>query len=239
MSAPILAIDNVTARYGNIPVLHGVSVDVRPNEIVALIGANGAGKTTLMMTVFGRPRMRAGRILFQGRDISDLAAYDIARLGIAQSPEGRRIFARMTVYENLQMGAIIAREPDRFDQDLEHVCTLFPVLKARRDQRGGTLSGGEQQMLAIARALLTNPRLMLLDEPSDGLAPAIVGQVTNVVREMGESGMSVLLVEQDLRLAFAVSGRVAVMEKGRIALETTTDDFRSDAARARSLLGVA
>lgn len=238
MSAPILAIDRVTAGYGNIPVLHGVSVDVQPGEIVALIGANGAGKTTLMMTVFGRPHARAGRVLFEGRDITDLPVCDIARLGIAQSPEGRRIFPRMTVYENLQMGAIIAREPARFEQDLEQVCTLFPVLRTRRDQRGGTLSGGEQQMLAVGRALLGSPRIMLLDEPSDGLAPAVVEQVGEVLLRLKQTGLAILLVEQDLRLAFDVATRVAVMTKGRIVHESSVKEFRRDAARAQALLGV-
>ena len=238
MSAPILAIDNITARYGNIPVLHGVSVDVRPNEIVALIGANGAGKTTLMMTVFGRPRVRAGRILFQGRDISDLAAYDIARLGIAQSPEGRRIFARMTVYENLQMGAIIAREPDRFDQDLEHVCTLFPVLKARRDQRGGTLSGGEQQMLAIARALMGQPKLLMLDEPSLGLAPLIVKQIFAAIKELNRLGLPVFLVEQNAYHSLKLCHRGYVMANGRITLSGSGEELLgSDEVRSAYLDG--
>ena len=152
MSAPLLQVSHVTACYGVLPVLHDVSLDIHPREIVALIGANGAGKTTLMMTIFGRPRPTKGHVLFEGRNITELPAHAIAKLGIAQSPEGRRIFPRMTVMENLQMGAIIADNGDAFEEDLDKVCSLFPVLKARRDQRGGTLSGGEQQMLAIARA---------------------------------------------------------------------------------------
>jgi branched-chain amino acid transport system ATP-binding protein len=148
VSTKLLEIDNVTARYGRLPVLHDVSIDIRAGEIVALIGANGAGKTTTMMTIFGRPRATEGRILFDGEDITALPAHSIARLRIAQAPEGRRIFPRMTVLENLQMGAIIADDPDRFARDLDRVCALFPVLKERQDQRGGTLSGGEQQMLS-------------------------------------------------------------------------------------------
>ena len=233
MSAPILAIDRVTAGYGNIPVLHGVSVDVQPGEIVALIGANGAGKTTLMMTVFGRPHARAGRVLFEGRDITDLPVCDIARLGIAQSPEGRRIFPRMTVYENLQMGAIIAREPARFEQDLEQVCTLFPVLRTRRDQRGGTLSGGEQQMLAIARALMGQPKLLMLDEPSLGLAPLIVKQIFEAIKELNRQGLPVFLVEQNAYHALKLCHRGYVMANGRISLSGSgqellgSDDVRS------------
>ena len=172
MTEPLLEMRGVTACYGRIPVLHGVSVDIYPGEVVSLIGGNGAGKTTLMMTIFGRPRAREGSILFEGRDITNLPTHTIARLRIVQAPEGRRIFSRMTVLENLQMGAIVANDPSGFDRDLDRVCTLFPLLKARRNQRGGTLSGGEQQMLAVGRALMGRPKLLLLDEPSLGLAPS-------------------------------------------------------------------
>src|SRR5262249_31520647 len=160
MSAALLEVRNVTSGYGNIPVLREVSLEVRKGEIVTLIGANGAGKTTLMMTICGRPRARMGDIVFEATHITPLSTYEIARLRIAQSPEGRRIFPRMTVLENLQMGALIANAPEVFDEDLERVCTLFPVLKKRKSQRGGTLSGGEQQMLAIARALMGRPKLL-------------------------------------------------------------------------------
>jgi branched-chain amino acid transport system ATP-binding protein len=177
----MLAVAGVHAFYGNIEALRGVDLEVDAGEIVALIGANGAGKSTLLMTVCGRPRAARGRITFDGRDISRLATFEIVRRGISQVPEGRRIFPRMTVLENLQMGATVAA-PDRFDEDLARVFQLFPVLRERQMQRGGTLSGGEQQMLAIARALMSRPRLLLLDEPSLGLAPLIVKQIFGVIR---------------------------------------------------------
>src|SRR5215831_10449558 len=197
MSAALLKISNVTAGYGNIPVLHGVSLDVAKGEIVTLIGANGAGKTTLMMTVFGRPRPTRGDILFDGRSITRLPTHSIARLRIAQAPEGRRIFPRMTVMENLQIGAVVNPGAD-IAADLERVFALFPRLAERRDQRGGTLSGGEQQMLAIARALMGRPRLLLLDEPSLGLAPLIAQQIFDIVRELNtRDKITVFLVEQN------------------------------------------
>jgi len=218
MSGTLLKLDNVTACYGRLPVLHGVSLDVKPGEIVALIGANGAGKTTTMMTIFGRPRASQGRIVFEGADITQLPTHDIARLRIAQSPEGRRIFPRMTVMENLQMGAIIADDPQGFDDDLERVQTLFPVLKARADQRGGTLSGGEQQMLAIARALMGRPRLLLLDEPSLGLAPLVVKQIFEAITELNARGLTVFLVEQNAYQTLKIASRGYVMVNGRITM---------------------
>jgi branched-chain amino acid transport system ATP-binding protein len=208
----------VTACYGVLPILHGIDLHIHEGEIVALIGGNGAGKTTLMMTIFGRPRPSHGKILFERRNITELPAHAIARLGIAQSPEGRRIFPRMTVMENLQMGAIIANA-EVFEQDLDRVCTLFPVLKARRDQRGGTLSGGEQQMLAIARALMGRPKLLLLDEPSLGLAPLIVKQIFEVIKELNSNhGLPVFIVEQNAYHALKLAHRGYVMVNGRITL---------------------
>ena len=228
MSESMLKLKKVTARYGVLPVLHGVSLEIHPNEIVALIGANGAGKTTLMMTIFGRPRASEGRITFQGRDITRLPTHAIAWLGIAQSPEGRRIFPRMTVLENLQMGAIIANDPDVFDQDLDKVCTLFPVLKARRLQRAGTLSGGEQQMLAVARALMGRPKLLLLDEPSLGLAPLIVKQIFEVIKELNDQhGLPVFIVEQNAYHALRLAHRGYVMVNGRITLSGTGSELLS------------
>jgi branched-chain amino acid transport system ATP-binding protein len=221
MSAKLLAMDKVTACYGRLPVLHGISIDIRPGEIVALIGANGAGKTTTMMTIFGRPRASEGHIMFDGQDITALPTHRIARLGIAQSPEGRRIFPRMTVLENLQMGSIIAGDPDGFDCDLDRVCTLFPVLKERQDQRGGTLSGGEQQMLAIARALMGRPKLLLLDEPSLGLAPLIVRQIFASIKELNSQGLTVFLVEQNAYHTLKLCHRGYVVVNGRITLSGT------------------
>ena len=185
---PLLSIRGVETYYGNIRALKGVDLDVYEGEIVTLIGSNGAGKTTLMMTVCGEPRARGGQIVFDGRNITKLPTHEIMRLSIAQSPEGRRIFPRMTVYENLLMGALLApQDGPALQEDLAMVFELFPILKRRQGQRGGTLSGGEQQMLAIARALMGRPKLLLLDEPSLGLAPLIVRQIFSVIRELNES----------------------------------------------------
>jgi branched-chain amino acid transport system ATP-binding protein len=218
MSEKLLEIKKVTCCYGVLPILHGVSLDIRPGEIVALIGGNGAGKTTLMMTIFGRPRAREGHILFDGEDITQLPTHSIARLGIVQSPEGRRIFSRMTVLENLQMGAIIAGDPAGFDSDLQRVYALFPLLKTRQHQRGGTLSGGEQQMLAIARALMGRPKLLLLDEPSLGLAPLIVKQIFAAIKALNTDGLTVFLVEQSAYHALRLAHRGYVMVNGRITM---------------------
>jgi branched-chain amino acid transport system ATP-binding protein len=211
----------VTAYYGRIPALKGVDLDVNAGEIVALIGANGAGKSTLMMTVCGNPRARDGEIIFDGRDITRLPTHEIARLKLAQSPEGRRIFPRMTVLENLQMGATVA-EAGEFEQNLDRVLTLFPRLQQRFFQRGGTLSGGEQQMLAIARALMSRPKLLLLDEPSLGLAPLIVRQIFDAIRKLNaEDGLTVFLVEQNAYHALRLAHRGYVMVNGLITLSGT------------------
>jgi branched-chain amino acid transport system ATP-binding protein len=217
----MLTISGVHAFYGNIEALKGIDLEVRTGEIVTLIGANGAGKSTLLMTVCGQPRAARGQILFEGRDITRLATFEIVRLGIAQAPEGRRIFSRMTVLENLQMGATLADQTS-FDEDLARVFGLFPVLHQRRWQRGGTLSGGEQQMLAIARALMSRPRLLLLDEPSLGLAPLMVKQIFGTIREINErQKTTVLLVEQNAHHALQLADRGYVMQTGRITLSGT------------------
>jgi branched-chain amino acid transport system ATP-binding protein len=221
MTVPLLSVRGVTAYYGNIIALKGVEVDVGEREIVALIGANGAGKSTLMMTIFGNPRARDGTITFDGSDITRLPTHEIARLAIAQSPEGRRIFPRMTVLENLQMGATLAQR-GRFSKDLDRVFAIFPRLKDRLDQRGGTLSGGEQQMLAIARALMTRPRLLLLDEPSLGLAPLIAKQIFEVIADLNKNeGLSVFLVEQNAYHALRLAHRGYVLVNGAITMAGT------------------
>jgi branched-chain amino acid transport system ATP-binding protein len=221
VSAPLLSVRGVTAYYGRVLALKGVDLDVNAGEIVALIGANGAGKSTLMMTICGNPRARDGQIVFDGRDITQLPTHEIARLKLAQSPEGRRIFPRMTVLENLQMGAAVAARAE-FAADLDRVLTLFPRLKQRIGQRGGTLSGGEQQMLAIARALMSRPRLLMLDEPSLGLAPLIVRQIFDAIKKLNaEDGLTVFLVEQNAFHALKLAHRGYVMVNGLITLSGT------------------
>jgi branched-chain amino acid transport system ATP-binding protein len=218
MTSPLLSVRGVEAYYGHIAALRGVDVEVGDGEIVALIGANGAGKSTLMMTIFGNPRARGGTITFAGHDITHLPTHEIARLRIAQAPEGRRIFVRMTVMENLQMGAAVA-DPAHFESDLAGVLALFPRLAERIDQRGGTLSGGEQQMLAIARALMGRPRLLLLDEPSLGLAPLVARQIFEAIRKLNaERKLTVFLVEQNAFHALKLAHRGYVMVNGVVTL---------------------
>jgi branched-chain amino acid transport system ATP-binding protein len=218
VTEPLLSVQGVETYYGAIAALKGVDVEVAEGEIVALIGANGAGKSTLMMTICGNPRARAGRILFAGRDITQLATHHIARCRIAQAPEGRRIFVRMSVLENLQMGAA-ANEAAPFEQNLARVFALFPRLQERLHQRGGTLSGGEQQMLAIARALMSSPRLLLLDEPSLGLAPLVARQIFAAIKKLNtEEKLTVFLVEQNAFHALKLAHRGYVLVNGRITL---------------------
>ncbi len=224
----MLRIEGVHTFYGNIEALRGVDLEVRAGEIVTLIGANGAGKSTLLMTICGQPRAAKGRILFEDREITRLATHRIIEAGIAQSPEGRRIFARMTVLENLLMGATTSA-PEYFDDDLERVFSLFPILKARRNQRGGTLSGGEQQMLAIGRALMARPRLLLLDEPSLGLAPLVVRQIFRVIKDINTTqGVTVFLVEQDAYHALRLATRAYVLVNGRVTLSGTGSGLLAD-----------
>ncbi|MFQ5773909.1 MAG: ABC transporter ATP-binding protein [Kiloniellaceae bacterium] len=220
----MLQVSGLHTFYGNIEALRGVDVDVSQGQVVSLIGANGAGKTTLLMSICANPRAARGRILFEGRDITGLQTYEIVRMGIAQAPEGRRIFHRMTLLENLQMGAVTT-DPSYFEEDLERVFELFPILRARQHQRGGTLSGGEQQMLAIARALMSRPRLLLLDEPSLGLAPMVVKQIFEVIRDINQKGVTVLLVEQNAYHALRLAHHGYVMANGRIVLQGTGRDL--------------
>ena len=218
MSGPLLKLSGVTAFYGAIQALKGVDLEVAPGEIVTLIGANGAGKSTLMMTICGSPHARNGQIVYDGRDITALPTHEIMHMGLAQSPEGRRIFGRMTVHENLLMGAqVVAMRNYAATRDL--VFTLFPRLKERLTQRGGTLSGGEQQMLAIGRALMSQPRLLLLDEPSLGLAPLVVRQIFGAIRQLNrETGLTVLLVEQNAFQALRLAHRGYVLVNGAVTM---------------------
>ena len=225
----LLSIQGVHTYYGNIPALRGVDLDVNKGEIVTLIGANGAGKSTLMMTICGNPHAREGRIVFDNTDITALPTHEIARLRVAQSPEGRRIFPRMTVRENLQMGAAVDGGAN-LAQDMERIFTLLPRLKERLNQRGGTLSGGEQQMLAIARALMGRPRLLLLDEPSLGLAPLIAQQVFDLIRELNaKEKLTVFLVEQNAYHALSLAHRAYVMVNGLITLSGTGKELLNSA----------
>ncbi|MCA0247538.1 MAG: ABC transporter ATP-binding protein [Proteobacteria bacterium] len=217
----ILSVRGLTTFYGAIQALHGVDLDVARGEIVTLIGANGAGKSTLLMTICGNPRARSGSIKLDGEDITSLQTHEIVRRGVAQVPEGRRIFPRMSVFENLQMGATLA-DPAHFNGDLERVFTMFPRLAERRTQRGGTLSGGEQQMLAIGRALMSRPRLLLLDEPSLGLAPLIVRQIFDAVGRIArEENVTIFLVEQNAFHALRLADRGYVLVNGRVRLSGT------------------
>jgi len=214
----LLSVQGVETYYGNIRALSGVNVEVKRGEIVCLIGANGAGKSTLMMTICGSPQARTGTVIFDGEDITRLPTHLIARRRIAQSPEGRRIFPRMTVYENLQMGASLDNLK-YFNEDVEKIFTLFPRLKERQSQRGGTLSGGEQQMLSIGRALMARPKLLLLDEPSLGLAPLIIKQIFDAIKTLNqEQGLTVFLVEQNAFAALKLSNRAYVMVNGKVTM---------------------
>src|ERR1700676_1373391 len=227
MSSPRLAIRSLRDAYGKIEALKGVDLDINNGEIVALIGANGAGKSTLMMTIFGKPRARAGKVQFDGADITELPTHQIARLRIAQAPEGRRIFPRMSVAENLQMGADAtdSGEADRA-ASLQRVLKLFPRLQERMARRGGPLSGGEQEMLAIGRALMSRPRLLMLDEPSLGLAPLIARQIFDAIRTLNrQDGLTVLIVEQNANHALRLAHRGYVMVNGLITLEGTGSEL--------------
>ena len=224
MSAAMLQIRGVETFYGRIQALRGIDIEVKKGEIVTLIGANGAGKSTTLMTVCGNPRAASGSITLDGEDITRMPTHEIIRLGVAQSPEGRRIFPRMSVRENLMLGATTG-DPAHFDEDLARMFKLFPRLEERADQRGGTLSGGEQQMLAIARALMCRPRLLLLDEPSLGLAPMVVKQIFDVIRQINRDGMTIFLVEQNAYHALRLAHRGYVMATGNILMTGTGQEL--------------
>lgn len=237
MSAPLLQVQDLEAGYGAIVALHGISLTVSAGEIVTIIGANGAGKSTTLNAVCGVVRARRGSVTFDGRNLASVPAHEVVRLGLAQSPEGRKIFPRLTVLENLEMGAFTRRDPAGVRADIEKYYAMFPILEKRKHQPGGLLSGGEQQMLAIARALMSRPKLLLLDEPSLGLAPQIVVQIFDIVRELNKQGMSVLLVEQNARMALKVAHRGYVLETGRITFTDKADVLLHDPRIRAAYLG--
>jgi branched-chain amino acid transport system ATP-binding protein len=233
----MLRVDEIHAFYDHIHALKGVSVEIEEGEIVCLIGSNGAGKSTTLMTISGILHPRSGHILFRGRDITHLEADKIVGLGISQVPEGRRILPRLSVADNLEMGAFLRRDRPGIREDLDLVFGYFPVLGERRRQKGGTLSGGEQQMLAIGRALMARPQMLLLDEPSLGLAPIVVEKIFEIIERISRSGTTLFLVEQNANLALQVSGRAYVMESGEITLSGPAEDLAEDEAVRRAYLG--
>lgn len=232
----MLELRDVIVSYGSIDALKGISMTVRKGEIVALIGANGAGKSTTLMTASGIATLRTGAVYYEGKRISGLPAHEIVRMGISQVPEGRRIFGRMTVRENLEMGGF-SREGRGIEEDIRRVFTMFPVLAERSGQMGGTLSGGEQQMLAIGRALMSRPSLLLLDEPSLGLAPIIVSRIFTIIREINEQGTTVLLVEQNAKAALRLAHRAYVLETGKIVMEGEASQLEKDPGIKKAYLG--
>lgn len=235
----LLELQNVHTYYGKIHALKGISMKVEKGEIVTLIGSNGAGKSTTLRTISGLLKPRQGQVLFNGKRIDTLPPHEIVKLGIAQSPEGRRIFPRLTVLENLEMGAFLynTRSPE-YQADLDRVLTLFPRLRERVSQKGGTLSGGEQQMLAIGRALMTRPQVLLLDEPSMGLAPVLVEQIFEIIQTINQQGTTVLLVEQNALQALSIAHRGYVLQSGEIVLEDTAANLRDNEMVQKAYLGL-
>lgn len=234
----MLELRGVSTFYGNIQALHDVSLNIRQGEIVTLIGANGAGKSTTLMSICGCTPPRSGEILFENQPIQRMKADRIVRMGISQVPEGRLIFPDMTVMENLDLGAFLRDDREGIRRDLDYVFSLFPILAERRRQTGGTLSGGEQQMLAISRALMARPRLLLLDEPSLGLAPIIIAQIFDIVRKVNESGTTVFLVEQNANQALKIAHRAYVMENGRVTLEGLVETLLANEDVKKAYLGI-
>ncbi|MBI5954504.1 MAG: ABC transporter ATP-binding protein [Chloroflexi bacterium] len=234
----MLELKDVHTYYGNIHALKGISLTVNDGEIVTLIGSNGAGKSTTLRTIQGLNKPRSGSVVLDGMELHKLPAHEIAALGVAQSPEGRMIFPRMTVLENLEMGAYVRKDRTGFNEDLDHVFTLFPRLKERINQKGGTLSGGEQQMLAMGRALMAKPKILLLDEPSMGLAPLLVELIFEIIKEINKEGTTVLLVEQNALMALSIANRGYVLQTGEIILSDDAQSLKNNEMVQKSYLGV-
>jgi branched-chain amino acid transport system ATP-binding protein len=234
---PLLRAHDIHAYYGHIHALQGITLEVFPGEIVTLLGANGAGKTTTLRTISGLMHPRSGTITFDGADVTMVPAHRLVRIGVGHAPEGRRIFGRMTVLENLQMGAYTRNDKNELETDFERVFALFPRLRERSSQAGGTLSGGEQQMLAIGRALMTRPKLLLLDEPSMGLSPILVEQIFDVIRDIHAQGTTVLVVEQNALMALGIAHRGYILQTGRIVLADTAGNLRQNAEVQKAYLG--
>ena len=237
MAEPMLKIDNIDVYYGAIHALKGISLEVNEGEIVTLIGANGAGKSTTLRTISGLLKPKAGSITFLGQSIVGVRAHEIVKKGISQVPEGRRVFAEMTVMENLDLGAFVRKDKAGIQQDLKHVFELFPRLEERKNQSAGTLSGGEQQMLAMGRALMSRPKLLLLDEPSMGLAPLLIKEIFNIIVDINKSGTTVLLVEQNANMALSIANRAYVLETGRITLSGKAQDLAASEDVRKAYLG--
>jgi len=233
----MLKIENIDVYYGAIHALKGISAEVNEGEIVTLIGANGAGKSTILRTISGLLKPKAGQINFEGKSIAGVVAQDIVKLGISQVPEGRRVFANMSVLENLELGAYIRNDKKGIQKDMENVFVKFPRLSERRSQLAGTLSGGEQQMLAMGRALMSRPRLLLLDEPSMGLAPLLVKEIFSIIKEINASGTTVLLVEQNAHMALSIAHRAYVLETGRITLSGDAKELAASEEIRKAYLG--
>lgn len=233
----MLKVDNIDVYYGAIHAIKGISIEVPKGEIVTLVGSNGAGKSTMLRTISGLMKPKNGTILFEDKNIVGVPAHKIVGMGLCQVPEGRHVFANMSVMENLELGAYLRNDKDGIARDLEDVFKKFPRLLERKDQISGTLSGGEQQMLAMGRALMSRPRLLLLDEPSMGLAPLLVKEIFNIIKEINESGTTVLLVEQNANMALSIADKAYVLETGRIALAGTAQELASSEAVRKAYLG--
>jgi len=238
MADPILKVTDMCAGYGGVPVLHGISLEVCEGELVAIVGANGAGKTTTMRTIAGLMRPTRGSVKFYEEDVTGLPAHVMVKKGLTYVPEGRRLFQKLSVRENLELGAFTERNRDVIEERLARVYDLFPILKERSDQKAETMSGGEQQMLSVARTLMGNPRLVLLDEPSEGVAPVIVEQMADMIVELKKEGLSVLLSEQNVAFASAVSDRAYVLEKGQVKFAGTMAELDGDEAVRRQYLAL-